>query len=620
MSRVQALTGILVAGFVACSVVSATGEAAGVRGKARAAKTTPPLEQAVAHDVDRLIRAALPNDVKPAPLTSDEDFLRRVSLDLAGAVPSPKDVTLFGLDPDPRKRAKLIDRLLDSDGYAQIWAAYWAEVVLLPATDQRARIMQSTFDEWLRARFKANAAWDKIATELLTATGSIEEDGETALIFAHTGQPQELAAETSRIFLGIQIQCANCHDHPTDPWKRQQFHELAAFFPRIQVRRDPDGTIRSFTVASADFTPNMRGDFDPQRLFQGLDRNRDGKLTKQEATQSRFLGDRFATLLEQGDKNKDGVLSESEFKDVPRPPMDQPGRGSAEYYMPDLEDPSAKGTLMEPVFFVDGASLNSGTRDLDRRNELARHITSQDNPWFAKAFVNRIWAEMLGEGFYTPIDDIGPERAARLPAVLDVLAGGFAANGYDIQWLFRTIANTEAYQRQIRARTPGVEAPAFASAMPTRLRSDQVYNAVTSVLGVSELASPAAGGRGPGAGGPYGRGGPRAAFASLFGYDPSTPQEDILGTIPQALFLMNSPQLNVLIRGDGETRLGRILKQYGDDREALSELYLLVLAREPSASEVKINLGYVKDAGNRREAFEDVMWSLMNSSEFLSKR
>jgi hypothetical protein len=106
----------------------------------------------------------------------------------------------------------------------------------------------------------------------------------------------------------------------------------------------------------------------------------------------------------------------------------------------------------------------------------------------------------------------------------------------------------------------------------------------------------------------------------MFGYDPSTPQEDILGTIPQALFLMNYPQLNALIRGDGDTKLGRILREYGDDRDALSELYLLVLAREPSRQEQQINLAYLEDVGNRREAFEDVMWSLLNSSEFLSKR
>jgi hypothetical protein len=609
---------LALAGMVLGMCLCVPCEAAGRRVAARAAKGAPPSERVTAAEVDRRIKAALPTGIEPAPLTNDEDFLRRVSLDLAGTIPSPKDVTLFGLDPDPGKRARLIDRLLQSDGYAKIWSSYWAEVIFGPATEQRARVMQGTFEEWMQAQLKANTPWDRITTDLLTATGSIEEEGATALIFAHNGQPQELAAETSRIFLGIQIQCANCHDHPTDAWKRQQFHELAAFFPRIQVRRDPDGGIRSFTIASADPTGNFRGgggggDFDPARIFQFLDRNRDGKVTKEEGEQGRFP---FARLLEQADKNKDGALSAAEFKDMPRPPAN-PGRGSPEYYMPDLDDPSSRGTLVEPVFFVDGASLDRGAKDLERRQELAEHIASPDNPWFAKALVNRIWAEMLGEGFYMPIDDMGPQREARVPAALDALADAFAANHYDIQWLFRTIANTEAYQRQIRAKTPGVESPAFASAMPTRLRADQVYNAVTSVLGVSEL-SLAGGGRGPG--GPFGRGGARAAFAQMFGYDPSTPQEDILGTIPQALFLMNYPQLNALIRGDGDTKLGRILREYGDDRDALSELYLLVLAREPSRQEQQINLAYLEDVGNRREAFEDVMWSLLNSSEFLSKR
>jgi hypothetical protein len=135
--------------------------------------------------------------------------------------------------------------------------------------------------------------------------------------------------------------------------------------------------------------------------------------------------------------------------------------------------------------------------------------------------------------------------------------------------------------------------------------------------GVEQLA----GNRGPGRG-RYGmnRDPGRAAFAELFGFDPSTPQDDIVGSIPQALFLMNSPQLNTLVRGSGDTRLGRILDEYDNDNDALAELYLLTLSREPSAEETTIAKEYISEVGNRTEAFEDLFWSLLNSSEFLSRR
>ena len=114
-------------------------------------------------------------------------------------------------------------------------------------------------------------------------------------------------------------------------------------------------------------------------------------------------------------------------------------------------------------------------------------MTSPDNPWFARAFVNRVWAQLMGEGFVMPVDDMGPERTPRNPEVLEALAGGFTASGYDVKWLLRTIANTEAYQRKIRPRPVSENPPVFASACPTKLRADQLYDAITRILGVEEL-------------------------------------------------------------------------------------------------------------------------------------
>lgn len=582
---------------------------------------------AVAAAVDHMILENLTETgTTPAPRTSDEDFLRRIHFDLAGTVPLPREVTLFGLNPDSEKRLKLIDQLLSSEEYTHNWAGYWRDVIFLRATDMKARLAEGAFEKWMAGQIHDNRGWDKITTSLITATGEVSEHGETALIFAHAGDADEIAAEASRIFLGIQIQCANCHDHPSDKWKRQQFHQLAAFFPRVMVKRDGKTMPPTFTIASYEEKAAGKGKGKgkggagylehPERLFARFDRNGDGKITRAEVKNTPFEK-QFERLLIIADTNKDGALTLKELKEMPLPGGAK--RATAEHYMPDLKNPSSKGTKMEPVFFVNGKRPAAGLSDEGRRHALARYITASNDPWFSRAFVNRIWAEMLGEGFYMPIDDMGPQRQARMPEVLDLLADAFVANKCDMQWLFRTIARTETYQREIRAKDPSVESPpVFAASAPKRLRADQLFNAITKVLGIEGADSTEAADTGKGKN-RYARG-PRAQFDFLFGYDPSTTQDDLTGNVPQALFMMNSRMINGLIHGEGKTRLSHILHEYSDDKDVVREVYVLTLAREPSPKEETVCLNYVKDAGSRREGFEDVMWSLMNSSEFLSKR
>lgn len=584
------------------------------------------LSSETASRVDELLVKLLANEgVTVAPVAKDEDFLRRVYLDLAGVVPSPKESTVFGLNPDPSKRSKVIDSLLESEEFGKLWGAYWRNVVISRATEARAQIVQPGFERWFVKQINENRPWDEITRTLVTATGAVGETGETGLIFSHTGQPEELAAEVSRIFLGIQMSCANCHDHPTDSWKREDFHQLAAFMPRISVRREEPGNPRSFAVRSLE--ENQRGrrgrEIDVDQLFRSLDRNRDGFIVKAEARGQ--MAQRFDRLLDLADADKNKKLSKAEF-DKTREAANNamPGRGELEYYMPDLNNPASKGKLTQPVFFIPeakGPKLREGADDMTRRHALVDYITSPTNPWFARAFTNRIWSEMLGQGFYMPIDDMGPERIAMFEEVLEILAQGFVENNYDVKWVYRTIAKTEAYQREVRSRTSEGYVPPFASATPTRLRSDQIYQSLFQVLGVSggmvnntrsdRYAMMARRG---------GQDAGKLIFQRTFGVDPSMPKDDIIGNVPQALYMMNSSQIEQMIRGTGDTKLSRILRNQSNDEDALSELYLLVLSREPTDTELAINTKYATEIGNRSEAFEDIMWSLLNSTEFISKR
>ena len=579
----------------------------------------------VAAQIDESIAKELKaTETTPADRSTDEDFLRRVTLDIAGTLPSAGQVTLFGLDPSRNKRAKLIDELLASDDYAETWARYWRDVILLRATNQRAPLVSRPFISWMTESLKENKAWDELATEILTATGDVRENGNTALMFAQEGGTEDIAGEVSRIFLGIQLQCANCHDHPWDNWKRRQFHELAAFFPRVGVRpiREEQRTV-SYEVVSVDNARDPRARFNDLKerapsIIRFYDRNRDGKLTKPEVSRGP-LARGFDQLLQLGDKNKDGGLTLTEIRELQPPVMNQPGRGSAEHMMADLSNPSSPGTKIDPNFFVTRTSTKSGLSDQERRESLARYLTSTRNEWFSRAIVNRMWCELTGEGFYMPIDDMGPERSASFPEVLDLLAAQFIQNDYDIKWLIKTIALTDTYQRRIRTAEAG-ETP-FASATATRLRGDQLYNSILKVFGGEHATPRAMASRNMTGQGMYRRvRDPRDQFSLLFGFDPSTPQDDITGNVPQALFMMNSPQINGQIRANFGTRLAQLVRKYRDDQDAISELYLMVLSREPSVKEMAICREYIDEVGNRNEAYEDLMWSLVNSSEFLSKR
>jgi hypothetical protein len=317
-----------------------------------------------------------------------------------------------------------------------------------------------------------------------------------------------------------------------------------------------------------------------------------------------------------GDVDKDGKLSADELRKIPPPPM-MDGRGALEYYMPDLSNPQSQGTKFDPTFFLGNQKPGAGLGDVERRQHLAEYITSPDNPWFSKALVNRVWAQMIGEGFFMPVDDIGPERTPSHPQAMDALSNGFIASGYDLRWLIRAIANSETYQRQIRHLPPSDSPPHFASSAPVRLRADELFTSLVRVLGINEDA---AGPRQQMMGPTRGDRSPRGQFTRLFGFDPSTPPDENTGTLPQALFLMNGQQVNNLIRARGNTQLARILSRNPGDDDAIKELYLLVHSREPSSDELKICREYLKDVGERQEAFEDVLWSLINSTEFQSKR
>ncbi len=514
--------------------------------------STSPLK---AGEIDQLVaKEQEAAKIKPSPKTMDEQFVRRVMLDLTGRLPLPADVTEFVADKDPNKRAKLIDKLLDSEDYAKHWSRYWRDVFMSKVTDMRGRAGAPSFEAWLAEEFKKNQPWDKMAREMLTATGTqpvrlgraVEPDAKNGvasfmLSYQGTDAINDRTAETARIFLGIQIQCAQCHDHPFDGWKQEQFHELASYFAKLGERP----------------------------VFEMVNE-------KRQVTGIELISKPFG-----------------------------------EHKMPDRDNPRNSKTMLPK--FLDGRTLSSRTNDTERRQSLADAIT-KDNYYFAAAFVNRMWGELMGQAFSQPIDDMGPGKTPVMPTVLSRVSAGFKGNGFDVKGLLRTVCNSDTYQRQIRPGESYEQHLQFAGIYPTRLRAEALWQSIVTVLG--SMGQPM-----PGGGNPFAaRFSLEGQFKDEFRYDPSLAPDEVESSIPQALMLMNNTQIQAKIRAEGTNLLGRILSAYPKDEDAIQMVYLRTLARKPTDRERSKSLGYVKKVSKRSEAYEDLLWALLNSTEFQTKR
>jgi hypothetical protein len=504
----------------------------------------PPAEREVANRVDATLLHALGKVLPLPPLADDEAFLRRVSLDLAGKPPSPEQVRAFVANRDLEKRAKLIDRLLTDDAYASNWGCYWRDTLTYHTPASGNYLRWQLFDSWLTEQVKVNRPWSEIVTALVTATGINDECAPVNYLTALYGNPVELAATTSRVFLGVQLQCAQCHDARTETWKREQFHELVAFFGRAKIIQHKDVTGRGTPYAIE-------------------------------------------------------------------------GREEGQYFMTDKKKPS-RLIAMTPRFLT-GQTVSADASDTERRAALARFLTSPKNPWFARAYVNRMWTSLMGWGFYPTVNDLGSGRAPLYPEVLDLLATEWTATGYDMRWLFRTLVNTQAYQRHLQPRSASESVQPLALC-PSRLRPEQIFDSLVKALGFDEndktIPAPA-----PSSAPAVTRHtGLRHMIYQAFKVDPSLPAEEVQGTIPQALLMMNSVLVNTFVAARSKTYLAEALAKGLSDDEILTALYERTLSRKPRAEEKAICKRYLKKVGNRREALEDVYWSLVNSTEFLTKK
>jgi hypothetical protein len=485
--------------------------------------------------------------VEPAPLADDAEFLRRVYLDLAGRIPEVSEARKFLDDKSADKRQRLIEHLLQHQRYNTHFVNIWRALMLPEASASiQTRFAVPAFESWLRQQLTKNAGYDQMVRDILTAPvtagnpriaiGLGGEASPAGFYSAKEFKPENLAASTGRLFLGVRVECAQCHHHPFASWKREQFWSFAAFFAGIQTQ--------------------VQGDF------------------------------AFPTRE-----------------------------------VPDKREMTIPGTdKVVQATFLDGTEPKWKAR-VSARQTLAEWMTSADNPYFARATVNRLWFYFFGTGLIDPVDEMaGGDNTASHPELLDELAKSFAAHQFDLKFLIRAITNSKAYQLSSVTTNKDQDDPRLFARMALKgMTAEQLFDSVATATGYKES--------GP-ANDPraflVGNNSPRAEFLTKFASQ-SEKNTESQTSILQALALMNGTLITAATSLErSEMLAGLIDAPFMDTTQRVETLYLATLSRKPKAKELERMVKYVESGGagedkekSPKHALADVFWVLLNSAEFI---
>ena len=569
-------------------------------------------------EIDHLVRVEWQKEgVIPASPVDDARYLRRIYLDITGTIPPPEVVSEFLTDRSPDRRAKAVDRLLDSPSYVANWTNYWDRTLMFGRVENPRMVDKGAFRFWLSDQVDKNTPWNKFVYDLITATGQNSAGGDyrqmrqglvpatatdkeghqingaTNWVLRFNGKPEDLSGTASKIFLGVQIQCAQCHDHKTEKWKQTDF--------------------RSFTAC--------------------------------------FVNTRPKPVNPEGYRDKMAKDYRMELTDVNRPfvPRGKKVNDAAVYA-------AAKPAALDGTDFSDNSN---------RRQALAAWMTAKENPWFAEAIVNRMWSHFLGRGFVEPIDDFRPSNPTVMPDLMARLSDDFVGSGYDVKHLIRTICATQVYQ--LSSAPAGKTDPDNTLWARFRLKPmgpSQLVDSLVQATNTKPVLEKLGGGNLDAI-----KLNVERQFTFLFDVDEEFEQKDFEGTIPQALLMLNGGIVNTSVTPIPGTALADTLTMPGSDAQKIEALYMRTLSRKPTSTELTnwtrfvaaprdmVTDGFTPQAGPRQparlggkpgagkkgmqapagfnplarasnridpafktakgQAYEDMFWALLNSSEFL---
>ncbi|TVQ01009.1 MAG: DUF1553 domain-containing protein [Planctomycetaceae bacterium] len=508
---------------------------------------TPPIRNFIDVGVfDNLREIGVP----PSELCDDETFLRRVSLDIAGRLPTAQEANEFLASDAPDKRDQVIDRLLRSPEYADFFANKWTALLKNRRDDASDITSNFAFHAWVRDSLLANVPYDQWVRELLAATGTILTNPPVAW-YKRVKQPIEQLEDVAQLFLGVRMQCAQCHHHPFERWSQDDYYGMAAFFS--QIGRKPTAT---------------RGE---DMIFH----NR---------------GTAQATNIKTG----------------------QPIR------------PAAMGETLPEI-----------AADQDPRLKLADWMSDPENPFFAKALVNRYWKHFFRRGLIEPEDDIRDSNPPTNPELLRALEEHFVSSGYDLKSLIREITRSSAYQLSAIPNEYNLaDTQNYSRYYPRRLQAEMMLDAIDDLAGsqtdfpnlprgTRAIALPD---------NSYNRASP---FLRVFGRPENSSvcecERTQTSSLAQSLHLMNAADVKAKLAQAGG-RADRLAQADAPLEDRIDELYLAAFARRPTAEEQTIAIEYLTEPpldadGNpiataepikpNAEAFQDLIWALINAKEFL---
>jgi hypothetical protein len=484
--------------------------------------------------VDQLVFSKLKTlGIPPSDISDDATFIRRVTLDLCGRLPTIQETEAFLTETPATKYETTVDRLLASADHAEFFAKKWSTILRNRRSNPGYQLGTFAFFDWLRNSFYNNLPYDQFVRQLLTASGSVDSNPPVAWL-REVSTTEARVEDAAQLFLGQRLQCARCHHHPFEKWSQADYFHMAAFFSNV-TRRDGD-------------TPD----------------------------QPRFVSKVAAATAKHP---KSG-------EDLPPAGLDAP-------------------PLTLPA-------------NIDPREELVDWMVAPENPFFARALVNRYWKHFFAVGLVEPEDDMRVTNPASNPELLDGLAQEFVDHQYDLRHLLRLICTSTTYRIRSEANEHNLRDQSYARYYPKRLQAEVLLDAVDQVLltHTSFTGVPAE---------------TRAVslpdnsfssyFLDVFGKPDSTTacecERSQEATLAQSLHLLNSKEIQTKLSSDSS--LPASLAASSDTLEQkIKQLYLAALSRLPTPSEVETASQYLtRQADQPRAAYEDLVWAILNSKEFL---
>ena len=515
--------------------------------------------------IDALIeKHAAQKQAKLAPAADDAEFVRRIYLDLTGRIPTIDETRAFLADDSKDKRTKLIDRLLGSAEYPRRMAELF-HIMLMERRGDHAE-----WDKFLRHAFAQNQSWDDIATAILKPDAD-DESHRGAAFFMTSRLVSEgamaevdvpgLTRDVGRLLAGVDLQCAQCHDHlDVEDYKQRDFQGLHMVFENVQSRRDT-----GFPAISEKL---MTKEQEYMSVF----------VQSPETTSPVVPGGQTIPIVTYEGDEAYSVLPDKKAK--------QPG---------------------EPKF--------------SPLAELAKGLTAKDNELFAANMVNRMWHAMMGRGLIEPLDLIHADNPPSHPELLKLLTSEFTAHDYDLKWLMRELALTKVYGRtsHIGDGETVPDTDTFAVAIERRISAEQLFRNVlvatgelnrheiswdappeefdTFIADNEELKKL------------------QELFVKTFANPPKEPELEFAPTVKSALFLMHEERVLKLLQprdGNLTDRLATI----EDDNALIDELFLAILSRPPTDEDIADVAKFLSDSEDRAQAIHQVAWALLASTEF----